>query len=180
MKAVHLLFLSCLLCLIFCSCSSPQGYLSSIPCEDITNAFVSEIFEPNEYKSYTADEISFLLGENIHADEISYIYSTDSDDISEIAVFRSSDPEALLKEVSAYADELKSEKMSFVKNYLPRELSVLEGAKVKQFGNYVVLAILDEERQTNVFDTADRMLRKSSQMPQTQKRHPAVSFLRRV
>ena len=92
----------------------------------------------------------------------SVIYSTSSDDISEIGIFHAVSEEKsleLLDDLTDYLSDLKEEKGAFVRNYLPDEQKKLDGAKVRRFGNYVVFTVLPEAQSNAVFEKIDKILK---------------------
>ena len=159
MKKYICTFLLCFICLIFVSCSTRQ-YTDTLPCEEIANGITRKISLQKDYKIYNEDEIRFLLDDSAEFDDCCFLYSNSSDDMSEIAVFHSANPELLFDELSKYADTLRSEKRSFVENYIPSEMSKLDDGQARRFGNYVVLAILEKDERDEVFEAAKNILSK--------------------
>ena len=148
------------LCNLICACSKKQ-YNDTVDCEYITDALQSKALAGEEYSTYAYEDISFILDEIEGFDSYSVIYSSSSDDIGEIGVFHavSADKSAdLLDDIAEYLSELKKEKISFVKNYLPEEQKKLDGATVKCFGNYVVFTVLDASQSKAVFAQIEQIL----------------------
>lgn len=157
MRKVRYISLACLLCLLFCSCAA-ENYTDTLSCKEVANALVREILPQKEYKNYSENEILFLIDEKVSFDDCCFLYSSSSDDMSEVAVFHSSEPEVLFDELSKYTDTLRQEKRSFVENYVPSELSKLDDGQARRFGNYVVLAILEKSERDAIFEEAKEIL----------------------
>ena len=146
------------LCLLFASCGTPK-YRNDIPCSDIVNALTSEILSADSYARYSDDELTFLLEDRSLYNDCCYVYTRSSDDISEIAIFKSSqDVEALKAKIEEYAALQKKEKRSFLENYLPSERKKLDECEVRRFGEYVVFVVLDEVDKAIVFDKVEVLL----------------------
>ena len=159
MKRILCACLLCFACLNFAACSD-QTYTDTLSCEEIANKLVSEISPSEDYKSYSNEEVGLLLDKNVEYDDCCFLYSGSSDDMSEIAVFHSAEADLLFDKLSEYADTLRSDKRSFVENYLPSELKKLDDGQARRFGNYVILAILDKSERDAVFESAKNFLSK--------------------
>ena len=159
MKKHLLCLISLCICLLFTSCAAVK-YRSDIPCSDIAKALSAEISGTESYARYGEDELSFMLEDSSVYDDCCFLYSRSSDDISEIAVLRSSsDTDALLLSINAYAATQIKEKRSFIENYLPAEFQKLEGCEARIFGEYVIFVMLNEVDKKVVFDEAERILK---------------------
>ena len=55
---------------------------------------------------------------------------------------------------------MQEEQREFIASYAPHELSKLDAAKVKKFGNYVVYTVLPKDTTTTVMDEVERYLNK--------------------
>jgi len=146
---------------LLCSCSKKQ-YNDTLDCAYITSTLQSKMLTDEAYSAYSAEDIAFMLDDSDKFDSYSVIYSSSSDDIGEIGVFHAISEEEsldLLDDVAEYLSELKEEKGSFVRNYLPNEQKKLDGANVKRFGNYVVFTVLDSAKSDAVFKEIERLLK---------------------
>ena len=162
-------FISCALalsillsCALFCSCAS-TGYSDTLSCADITNALKREILADSEYTEYSPTEAKYVFDESDIFDSCSIIYSSASDDVGEIGVFHAKTQDQateLLKDAKQHISEEQKDKSEFLRNYLPSEVSKLERADVRQYGNYVIYAILSPEEQNDVFSYIEKMLKK--------------------
>ena len=159
MKKARVIPLLCLICIIFCSCAAKR-YTDTLSCKEVANELISKISAQESYKSYSKNEVSFLIDEDVSFDDCCFLYSSSSDDMSEIAVFHSSEPEALFDELCKYTDTLRQEKRSFVENYVPSEVTKLDDGQASRFGNYVVLAILERSERDTIFESAKEILSK--------------------
>ena len=159
MNKVKYLSLVCFICLIFSSCAV-RGYTDTLSCADIANELIEEISPSNDYKAFREEEISFLLDENIDYDDCCFMYSSASDDISEIAVFHSNNPDVLFDDISKYAESIRKDKRSFVENYIPDELDKLNDGQARRFGNYVILAIFEKSERDKIFEASKKILSK--------------------
>ena len=157
MRKKQYISFACLLCLILSSCAV-GNYADTLSCSEVAEALVSEISPYSDYKSYSKDEIDFLLDRDIEYDDVCFMYSASSDDMSEIAVFHSEKAEDVFDELCEYAESLREEKRAFVQNYMPEELSKLNDGQARRFGNYVVLAIFEKSDRDAIFENAKEIL----------------------
>ncbi len=151
-----------LVCLLFSSCSAKR-YADDIDCKRITDTLKKEVLFLEEYSEYTSADIEFLFPNCSHFNSCSIIYSDSGDDIGEFGILHSSSEDEasmLLEDVNAYIKSINEEKRTFLKNYMPNEISKLDNATVKQFGNYVAFAVLDIEQSKTTFDKVENMLKK--------------------
>ena len=160
-KILSFILSTILISLLLCSCSNKQ-YSDSHECSYITTALQNEILNRQDYVLYSAEDIAFMLDDTDNFDSYSVIYSSSSDDIGEVGVFHAVSEEQsleLLDDVVDYLSDLKEEKSSFVRNYLPNEQQKLDGSKVKRFGNYVVFTVLDASDSEAVFKKIEKLLK---------------------
>ena len=147
---------------LLCSCSAKKQYSNIIECAYITNELQDQVLNEQAYALYSAEDVAFMLDDVEDFDSYSVIYSTSSDDISEIGIFHAVSEEKsleLLDDLTDYLSDLKEEKGAFVRNYLPDEQQKLDGAKVRRFGNYVVFTVLPETQSNAVFEKIDKILK---------------------
>ena len=160
-KALTFIFNLLLLLSLLCSCAQKK-YSDTLDCSYITKDLQAEMLDDQEYSYYSTEDIAFMLEDSGKFDSYSVIYSNSSDDIGEVGVFHASSAEEsmeLFDDISEYIADLKTEKSSFVKNYLPEEQKKLDGARVERFGNYVVFTVLDPNQSNAVFKEVERMLK---------------------
>jgi hypothetical protein len=146
-----------LLCLILCSCAA-ERYSDSLGSAELAKHLTNGISGLEDYAEYAKDDIE------IFADSYDscILYSKDADDQGEIGVIRAGseqDAKKLLDEVNAYLERTRSERRAFVENYMPAESVKLDSARARRFGSYVIYAILESERVSELFETAEEALR---------------------
>ena len=150
-----------LLVLIFCffvSCGQIQ-YSDTVECSSITSSIKQHLPSTDGYSEYTVDEVKYMVDPSLF-DSYSIIYSNSSDNIDEVGVFHAKDIESasiLLEKVNQYVSSIKKEKNDFLRNYLPSEIGKLESGEAKQFGNYVVFAFTENNKE--IFKNIANMLR---------------------
>ena len=146
-----------LLCLILCSCAM-ERYSDSLGSAELAKHLTDEISGLEDYTEYADDDIELFEG----ASDSCILYSKDADDQGEIGVIRAGseqDAKKLLDKVNAYLERTRSERRAFVENYLPAESVKLNSARARRFGSYVIYAILESERVSELFETAEEALR---------------------
>lgn len=158
-KKYTALFLLC--CSVFFASCAQNKYLDTLPCARITDTLTEEILGSDMYAEYTQKDVSLLFGNDELFDSCSVIYSISSDDIGEVGVFHAKDNQnakKLLEKAEKYIEDIKDEKNSFVRNYMPQELDKLNYADTRRFGNYVVYTILSADTSDEIFDTVKKLL----------------------
>ena len=160
-KAKFLIFPCIISMLIFQSCAQ-KDFKSSLTCEELSNRLGKEIFVPqDEFNQYTTEEINFLFSSPESYDDISIIYSTDSTDVCEIGVIYSEnkeDAKKLYEDAKLYIKNLQEQKSEFLRNYSPEELSKLNSAEARCFGNYIIFTVANQNDKQNIFNTAEKLL----------------------
>ena len=160
MKRRILLILLCLLTLAFSSCKQ-QTRGSALTSKGVSSALIAEISEPDAYMEYTSEDISYFSFASGKDLDISVLYSLDSTDVGEIGVVQVESDKAkeMLSEIEDHLKAQREEKSAFLKSYAPDELSKLENAKAKRFGEYIVYTILSPEDTEAVFKKAEELLK---------------------
>ena len=146
--------------LIFSSCAQ-RKYSDVYSCSDLTSLVKKDILDTAEYSDYSETDIKYIFDNDELFDSVSIIYASSSDDIGEIGVLHAIDEDTadeLLDEVNEYIDNSVTDKIAFVKNYLPSELSKLENAQARRFGNYVVFTIVDPNISNKIFEKIQNTL----------------------
>ena len=146
-----------LLCLILCSCAS-ERYSDSLGSAELAKHLTDEISGLEDYAEYAEDDIELFADSY----DPCILYSKDADDQGEIGVIRAGseqDAKKLLDEVNAYLERTRSERRAFVENYMPAESVKLNSARARRFGSYVIYAILESERVSELFEAAEEALR---------------------
>lgn len=152
-----------LIALIFSSCSK-KDFSSLLTCKEVSNSLESEISVPEDkFEPYTSEELRFLFSSPELFDDIYVIYSTDSTDICEIGVLYASSEEnakMLLEDAKNYIKTLQEQKNEFLRNYSPSELTKLNSAEARRYGNYIIFTVADMEDKNNIFTKAENILSK--------------------
>ena len=163
MKKTFIAVVLLCVCLSFGSCAAKR-YSDTLTCENVTNSLKTKIFANEQYSEYLPSDISHMFDHDGITDSC-VVYSSSSDDIGEFGILRAESAEAakeLLNKVNAHIDDIREEKGEFLRNYMPEELSKLENASAKQYGQYVVFALHDSDTTAKVFKEAEALLRLKS------------------
>ena len=164
MKKIILLILSITLCAsVFSSCSR-KSFDAEISCQELANSLKKEISVPEgEFEEYSLDELRFLFSSTDLYDDICIIYSTDSTDVCELGVIHSSNEEnakRLYEEARGYIKSMQEEKSEFLRNYSPNELSKLNSADARRYGEYIIFTVADQTDRDTVLKEAEALLSK--------------------
>ena len=162
MRKHGLIVLAVLAILFSASCSSE--YRDDLSPMQLCEEILGNLDLKEEFESYSPTETEYIF-ENVETAYEGYLlYSKDSDDLREIGIFKCNSKKeraSLVSALEAYIRQLKEEKRSFVVNYLPNEIKTLEGATVKEYGNYVLFSMLPPENQASFLSTAENILKLS-------------------
>ena len=156
---IHILFIA----LIFQGCSKKE-ITHSLTCKELSNELESEISVPEgAFKEYTTEELRFLFSSPELFDDICIVYSNDSTDVCEIGVLYASNEESaklLFEDAKSYIKSLQEQKSEFLRNYSPAELSKLNSAEVRRYGNYIIFTVAEADEKNNMFKKAEALLSK--------------------
>ena len=146
---------------IFQACTE-KSYKSAIPCEELSMTLKEKLSAPgNEFSQYSTDELKFFFPSPDLYSDACVIYSTDSTDIREVGVLHASSKEnakKLCEDAKAYIKTLQEEKSEFLRNYSPAELTRLNSADVKEYGEYIIFVVAEANERDEVFKTAESLL----------------------
>lgn len=149
--------------LIFLSCAKKE-IKYTLSCKELSNQLESEISVPqDEFNEYSTEELRFLFSSPELFDDICVVYSTDSTDVCEIGILYASNEEnakILFEDAKGYIKSIQEQKSEFLRNYSPAELSKLNSAEARRYGNYIVFAIADMDDKNNLFKKAEEVLSK--------------------
>ena len=162
MKRIFLIF-ALLLCIALYACSAKPKYRDDIDCEDILKGAPLLERSADDYGTYDKDYVSFFFGDTLSFDGHTILYSKEQNDINEVGVFHAPDESTLEKmhaSVTKYISEMQSTQRAFIASYAPEELSKLEGAQVRVYGNYVIYAILPTNDAEALFAHVEQVLKK--------------------
>ena len=157
-KAIALALLPSLL---LAGCAGAR-YKSDVPCEDVTKKAVEILSDGLEYAEFDGSHVDMYFNKAAFEDFF-VIYSTETNDINEIGVFRAADERSAKQTEAAcldYVKTMRDEQRAFISSYAPDELPKLERARVHRYGNYVVYTILTPEETDAVLDGTKQLLRK--------------------
>ncbi len=163
MKKLGILIIAVSLLLSLFSCSGKGEYSDSVPCAEILDSVEEQLPINLGYESFDAEHVKYYFDDTKAFDDKALRYSVLSEDINEFGVFHAPDEksrdelEALIKK---YFAELLETRRAFITSYAPKELTKLEHAEVKVFGNYVAYAILDSDDRETFFETVSSCLKK--------------------
>ena len=148
---------------IFPSCSQKE-YNSTLSCKELSKGLEREISVPQgQFKEYTSDELDFLFSTPKLYDDICIVYSTDSTDVCELGVLHASSKEnakKLLEDTKGYIKSMQEQKSEFLRNYSPAELTKLNSAEARCFGEYIVFTVADPYDRDEAFKKAEMILSK--------------------
>ena len=162
-KLLSIFLLITIALFIFQACNE-KSYRNTISCNDISLQLRESLSAPNKkFSQYSSDDLKFLFPSIELYDDICVAYSTDSTDVREIGVLHASNEDnakKLCEEAKAYIKTLQEEKSEFLRNYSPAELTKLNSADVKQYGNYIIFIIAESTERDNAFKSAESLLTK--------------------
>ena len=158
MKKALVLMISLMLAVFLPSCKK-EGFVDSASCEQIGKAIETTVNDEQEYLCHDETHLALYFDKDEYDDSYS-AYSASTTDISEFGVFHAPNErtaDELYDEVCDYVSDMKEEERAFIASCAPNELTKLDAARVKRFGNYVVYTVLDK-------DTANEVLKKVEEL----------------
>ncbi|MBR2353576.1 MAG: DUF4358 domain-containing protein [Clostridia bacterium] len=160
-KACALLLVLVLSLIFLFSCGENKQYADGVSCEELMNTAKSVISAELGYTDLGNEQILYYFGKTDGYNDVCLRYSVRSETIDEIGIFHSVNEERaqeIGEHSEKYLAQMKEEQGAFIASYAPKELSKLEKAEVRQFGNYTVYAILSEEDRQAVFQALEERL----------------------
>ena len=157
----HVAFVLLLTLCLFSSCQERQSYRDDLRCETLMDAAIDQAPTDFGYDTFESEHLRYYFDEDEEADDACLRYSIAAENINEIGIFHASNETAareIYEDCEEYLEELREEKSAFIASYAPEELSKLEEAEVRRFGNYTVYAILSSEERALVFETIEQAL----------------------
>lgn len=145
---------------LFCGCSRAQ-FADDIPCDNIVDTMLSTLDDGEEYKEFDSAQRTFYFEDSDEADDYCLVYSLDTNDINEIGIFHASDSDSakdIAEDCREYVEDMQQNSRAFIASYAPEELTKLDGAQVRVYGNYVIYAILPPTQAEAAFDAAEKVL----------------------
>ncbi|MBE6546406.1 MAG: DUF4358 domain-containing protein [Ruminococcaceae bacterium] len=158
----YLLSLLLTLSLLLCACTKAAAYADNVPCAELADTATDQIPVNFGYETYGGEHLRYYFEDTELPDDTCLRYSVLSEDINELGIFHAPDETVraeLVRLTEDYLDRLLEEQSAFIAGYAPKELTKLEHAEVRTFGNYVVYAILDDNDRELVFETVEKELK---------------------
>lgn len=157
-----LLVCLCILCLPLCliGCGE-EPYRTDLSCKAITDKITDTLTLPNGYAPFGEEHMRFYFEDIEDYADKSLVYSTLTEDINEIGVFRGNhreDVEKLRNVCQGYVDTLAEEQRAFIASYAPEEITKLDHAEVRVYGSYVIYTVLSPEDRDTAFDILESLL----------------------
>ncbi|MBE6707007.1 MAG: DUF4358 domain-containing protein [Ruminococcaceae bacterium] len=153
MKKIFAIIIALLLAVFLPSCAT-ASFADSSTCAELGELIEATVNDGQEYIPHDDTHRSLYFDDVEEYDDYFSAYSANTSDISEFGVFHAPNDEAaaeLYDEVCDYVSDMQNEQRAFIASYAPDELSKLDAAKVKKFGNYVVYTVLDKDTANAVF-----------------------------
>lgn len=148
---------------ILVSCSKSNDYRDDLPCSEIARAVCDEADVDGGYSAYEKEHIAFLFENTNLYNDCCVMYSTEVTDINEIGVFHCENKDnakSLAETVSEYLTDMQTEQKAFIESYAPRELPKLKSAEVREYGNYVIYLIMNDEDKEDAIEEIVEKLKK--------------------
>ena len=143
------------------SCSKAE-YSHDRDCDDVLENIKNLPSISQEYEEYDDEFVNFFLPNSPSFDDFEVIYSTSTNDITEIGLFRfASTEDAISMEnvLNNYISETQSNQRAFIASYAPNEISKLDKAEVRRFGHYTVYAIIAPDEKEDLFEQIEKELK---------------------
>ena len=157
MKTIRIFTAMAALCLLLSACAK-RGYSSEYSCLELCRFATESLGE--DYSEYGEEHLRYTFDSDDHrAKDQCVLYSDDVRDIGEIGVFladSTSEARIIAEECEDYLEELYEEQRAFISSYAPSELTKLQNASVRRYGNYVIYAVADDV--DTVFSKIERRL----------------------
>lgn len=158
------LFILCLICTVFFTFCSSEGFSDSLECEELSNVLEKKLSVPDgEFGEYSSEDLLLFFPDKDLYDDFYAIYSKDSTDVSELGVLHASSSEnakKLFEDAQLYIKELQEQKREFLRSYSPSELEKLNCAEARRFGNYVIFTVSEQDEKSQIFQKAEEVLKK--------------------
>ena len=161
MKKAIFIFFILMIIFTIAGCSKSKPYRDDVACDDIADGIRLAVPSESGYSQYGEDRLEFFFENTTLPDDYSLCYSAEVNDIDEFGVFHCPDKDsakALCDIVTRYIEEQQTNQTPFIASYAPREVPKLEGAEVRQYGNYVIYAIFDDTDKNEIFDEIEKAI----------------------
>lgn len=151
-----------ILSVLLISCKSNPSYANDIPCDTLVKSILQASKNDIEYQKYAQSDLVYILPNVKEYKECSVLYSTETNDINEIGVFlceSEEDASLLLSTLVSHIDDQKISQRAFISSYAPSELTKLDGAVAKKFGQYVIYLVTDPNDHQTIFKAVQNTLK---------------------
>lgn len=161
MKKLFAIILALFLMAFLPSCKK-AGFEDSVSCAQLGEVMKATVIDGQEYIQHDQTHRDLYFDDEEYDDSFS-AYSANTSDISEFGIFHAPSEKAadeLYDEIRDYVSDMQEEQRAFIASYAPEELTKLDAAKVKKFGNYVVYTVLPKDTANAVMGEIEKYLSK--------------------
>ena len=141
-----ILYIPLLVLSLFFSACGAQNYKDNVSCNDLITTVQS--LTSKDFSVYDSEYSAYIVSDTSLFNESKIIYSTEVNDIDEIAVFHSENEEKakqLYSYLFEYIKETQKTQRAFIESYAPLEAQKLDNATAERIGNYVVYYVCNTE-----------------------------------
>ena len=138
-----------------------REYADNVSCAELVDTMLSVLDDGEEYSDFDSVQRAFYFEDSHEADDCRMVYSLDTNDINEIGIFHApnkAEAQDIAEDCREYVEDMRQNSRAFIASYAPSELSKLDGAQVRIYGNYVIYTILPTELIESVFHEVERVL----------------------
>ena len=140
------------------SCGNTK-YRNDASCDELASVVLSE--SDKEFAEYDDSYADYIISDTSICVDLKIIYSLEVNDIDEIGIFKtaySDTANQLQKELIGYIEDIRLTQRAFIESYAPTELTKLESAKVRAFGNYVIYVIASADSANKTISAIENAL----------------------
>ena len=152
-----------LICAVFLFGCSKMEYSDDKSCRELGEGIEALLDDSQEYSEFDGAHVDIYFDDSAEYDDLFAVYSTDNNDINEFGVFHAPNANVaddLLESCREYVEDMREGSRAFIASYAPKELTKLENAEARAFGNYVAYAILSDADRSTFFETVESSLSK--------------------
>ena len=154
------LILLCVVC-VFTACAKEE-YKKNIDTKEIAAALCKKTPTESAWINEDQNFIEEYVQIPDYVKESSVYYAQNTNDLDEFGIFEVDEGKAnAVRSMLAqgYLQKRYNENREWYDSYMPTETPKLRDAEVRVFGNCVVYAVLDPERQTAFFAECEKLLK---------------------
>ena len=140
---------------------SAKKYRDDVSCKTLVDSVSAKMPEELDFLELDESFREFYFEGAEEYDDCYIVYSSPSEDISEIGIFHAVSDQAAEKIEGVcyeYIVDLGQNSRAFIASYAPEELTKLDGAEVRRYGRYVVYTVLDASDAERVFESVENAL----------------------